>query len=230
MRSGLLVLTIAAFAGCGPDLGDSFDFAIQDLREEKDFGQRLDGAPDDLPFSPDLNCGCSTPPAAQCGRNAVVTFMTGSCVADADSGVRCDYPQTQSPCTYGCFNATCNSTALNYFGYVFAFVNGTAMPDPANGSATAGMPVTIIAQTYPPGSASDVHIVYTKSTDPSFAMATDAVFTYDKFTMNNDQWYVIIPGQAAGTTIVWYLYADGYGLTMPSYYSNFGNNFRYTSN
>jgi len=240
MRSGPPLAALAAWAAlaalpaCGPDIGDQFDFAVHDLRPEPpDFSPHADAATGDLPAVFDLaGCGCSaTAPSPACQANAIVTFTApGMCEADLDAGaMRCVYPSTSSPCTNGCFYATCTGP-LSFLGNTNAYVNGTAMADITNGTAAAGMPVTIVTQTYPPGSASDVHVVYTKSTDPGFTMKTDAVMIYDKFTMNNDQWYSIIPAQTAGTTIVWYLYADGYGSTTPLYYSNFGNNFKYTSN
>ncbi len=241
---GVLIFSAVWWAACGGDEMQSFDLGSSlDLVGSHDHAmppEDLAGADlaADLAMAtpPDLLCACMTPPAAACSGNAIVSYASpGACVADADAGtvgLVCDYTQMTTPCTNGCFNATC-SGALSFFGNLSAYENknGTGVQIANdNATITAGDTVSITIQTYPPGSASDVHLVYTKSTDPGFTMAIDSELAYDKFTMNNDQWYTIMPGQFAGTTIVWYLYAHGYGLSTTSYYSNLGANYHTTSN
>ena len=90
-----------------------------------------------------------------------------------------------------------------------------------------GETVSAITQTYPKGSAA-AHLVY--STSSTFMPATDVVMTYDtnQPDPSNDQWYAILPVQPAGTTVYWYVQADGCDCATTLYDPGNFTNFTYT--
>jgi hypothetical protein len=108
-------------------------------------------------------------------------------------------------CPNGCFQGAC-STPL-FLGNSDAFITGTGTHvGLRGGGAQAGTSVSAITQTFPTGEAS-VHLIYSVN-DRSFANAVDLLMIYDHLQGNNDQWYAIIPAQAAGAHVYWYLRAD----------------------
>ncbi len=171
------------------------------------------------------SCNCETPPAASCTTPMLTSSGAGEC--EHDGGTHCSYPSSTKSCTHGCFSASCGD-ALSFLGNAGAFAGVNTVTN--GGSVAANQSVTIVAQTYPPGSVSNISVVYSNSGNLTASNpGVSITMTYDKYISNNDQWYAIIPGQASGTTVYWYVVATGFGVATPYYYSNEGGNFNYQS-
>lgn len=197
------------------DLAMTVDLATVDLAKPID----LAGA--------DLACAmtCNKPPAASCMGNVSYTYsQNGSCVNGA-----CNYPAMMVNCMYGCYQAACTAM-LSFIGNTAAFQTGTGTQVGLfNGTAPSTNSVSAITQTFPHGSAKEVHLVYSLN-DPQFKTPVDIKLMPDPNAPmgNNDQWYGIIPKQSAGTKVIWYVRADVYAGNA-LYDSGNGQNFSYTS-
>ncbi len=215
-----------------PDLAIHPDLvmAVADLAAPRDLAMPADiAAVKDLAALPDLACpmACNTPPAAKCEANVIRTYMNpGSCAQGA-----CSYPSMTMNCMYGCYQAQCTAV-LSFLGNTAAFQSGTPNQVTLNaGSAPSNNSVSAITQTFPHGAAKSVHLIYSLN-DKNFGNPVDLTMLADPNAPpgNNDQWYAIIPAQAKGTHVYWYLRADKYDGGSLYDPMGFGNHFDYTTN
>jgi hypothetical protein len=210
MRARVLLASVLAVAGCGaqpkvpdmqapmPDLLTLFDFA---------HGGAVDLAAVDNAAPP---ADLAVPDAAVPPDAAAPVDIASTDLASTDLAV-----------------AAGDMTALTYLGQTFAYYtngsgqislgvtasNSSTVASGTQGTATAGQSVTVTTQTYPQGAASSVHLVY-QADDPTVSAGTDVTMTFDHTVGNNDQWYGVIPGQASGATIYFFVYATSSGGTL----------------
>ncbi len=178
------------------------------------------------PNPPDLygTCSCGSAPATTCTTPNLTSYGAAEC--ELDGGAHCFYPPTVTPCMYGCFGSACGA-ALSFLGNTISYQQSNAFTSGA--TIPANQAVTVVTQTYPPGSVSGIHLVYSNVNNfLAGNTGVDLPMTYDKYIANNDQWYGIIPPQASGATVYWYIYANGFNVSTTFYYSNTGNNFSYS--
>jgi hypothetical protein len=113
---------------------------------------------------------------------------------------------------------------LSFLGNTAAFENGQKI-SLTGGTVPSGAAVSAITQTYPKGAALSVHLVY--ATDSAFKTQVDVVMNKDADQGNNNQWYFVIPAQASGTTVYWYVYADSCDCKTTLYAPGNFQNFTY---
>jgi hypothetical protein len=175
----------------------------------------------------DAACGpCTSPPPNDCtGAQPILFANPGTCV-----GARCQYSSTtQAACQFGCYLGHCTGQ-LTTFNNQAAYESGTAnLVNIQGGTASAANSVSVIVQTAPRGSAQIVELFYT--TDGTTNNPTTLTMSADPLTPSNatyQQWYVIIPQQPAGTTVIFWMRATGWDGTI-LFNSNFSNNWSYHS-
>lgn len=204
-----------------PDLGGA-DLAAPDLAVAT---PDLAVAPPDLAARDLTACDavCDTPPPARCERNVVRTFTRpGAC-----QGGACLYPSTTTTCPIGCWAAACVAAQLGFLGNTKAFETDVRPLDlTIVESVSAAGTVSVTTETWPQGTVGDLRVYYWLGTDS--ANQRELPMLFDRTAGNNEQWYAILPAQAAGTRVTWYLKATGYdGKVL--YDSRNGANFVYTT-
>ena len=200
----------------GPDLLALPDLtAVPDLAPPSDFA----GA--------DLACAnaCNAPPAAKCQANVLVTYANpGAC-----SNGMCAYAAMMSNCVHGCYQGACSMAGLSFCGNVKGFQTmgpqiGIGPNNP--GTTAANVTVSVTVETFPHGTVAAAHLIW--DTNAQYTASRDIVMTFDKEVGNNDQWFAVIPAQAAGTQVWFYVRADGYDNST-AYAQKFGENYTYIS-
>lgn len=203
-------------AGPPPDMAmQKPDMVMQDFTMPPDFA------------GPDLGCSmtCNSPPPAMCMANNLIFYsQNGTCMNGT-----CSYTSMMAACMFGCYKAACTA-ALSFIGNTASFQTGTGnQVGLFNGTAPSTNSVSAITQTFPHGSAKEVHLIYSLN-DSMFKNPVDLLMMPDPNAPmgNNDQWYAIIPKQPSGTKVTWYVRADPYSGNA-LYDSGNGQNFTYTS-
>lgn len=210
-------------AGSTSDANDATDAsAATDSLLESGTDASEDAATSDAPDTGDSSnsddestcvpANCTTPPAGTCVGLVSTSYASpGTC---DDGG--CAYTPATSPCTDGCHAGACT-------GPFSAISNTVPMqgvnPIPldttvANGLSTSGGPashtagVTVTTTTSPAGTVDNVTLIW--SLDPAMAVQNQNVVFMTVVSTTVDTWSGVIPAQAAGVEVYFFLDAHPY--------------------